>query len=183
MKQFITLLSVVAIMSACRTTTEKQIGDESKRYTVTHSPGYAEFAAWKAQKAFEAEKAQARAVKPTVIYVNKPLKTRTIVRYPKSIATVPASSPTVSQPAPAGSTTPVPETTQPETQPVAKKGWSKAAKGAVIGAGTGAAAGAILVKKNRALGAIIGGVVGGGAGYGIGRGMDKKDGRTNLALR
>jgi hypothetical protein len=58
-----------------------------------------------------------------------------------------------------------------------KKGWSKAAKGAVIGAGTGAAAGAILVKNNRALGAVIGGVVGGGVGYGVGRSMDKKDGR------
>jgi len=58
-----------------------------------------------------------------------------------------------------------------------KKGWSKAAKGTAIGAGTGAAAGAILVKNNRALGAVIGGVVGGGVGYGVGRSMDKKDGR------
>jgi hypothetical protein len=58
-----------------------------------------------------------------------------------------------------------------------KKGWSKAAKGTAIGAGAGAAAGAILVKNNRALGAVIGGVVGGGVGYGVGRGMDKKDGR------
>jgi hypothetical protein len=60
-----------------------------------------------------------------------------------------------------------------------KKGWSKAAKGTAIGAGAGAAAGALLVKNNRALGAVIGGVVGGGVGYGVGRGMDKKDGRTN----
>ena len=58
-----------------------------------------------------------------------------------------------------------------------KKGWSKAAKGAVIGAGTGAIAGAIINKRNRALGAVIGGVVGGGVGYGIGRAKDKKDGR------
>jgi hypothetical protein len=58
-----------------------------------------------------------------------------------------------------------------------KKGWSKAAKGTAIGAGAGAAAGAILVKNNRALGAVIGGVVGGGVGYGVGRSMDKKDGR------
>lgn len=59
-----------------------------------------------------------------------------------------------------------------------KKGWSKAAKGTVIGAGAGAAAGAILIKKNRALGAVVGGVVGGGVGYGVGRSMDKKDGRV-----
>ena len=67
----------------------------------------------------------------------------------------------------------------PAVQPVTKKkkGWSKAAKGTAIGAGAGAAAGALLVKNNRALGAVIGGVVGGGVGYGVGRSMDKKDGR------
>jgi hypothetical protein len=62
--------------------------------------------------------------------------------------------------------------------PVRKKGWSKAAKGAVIGAGTGAIAGAIINKRNRGAGAVIGGVVGGGVGYGIGRSKDKKDGRV-----
>lgn len=59
----------------------------------------------------------------------------------------------------------------------AKKGWSKAAKGAVIGGATGAAAGAVINKKNRAVGAVIGGVVGAGAGVIIGRDMDKKSGR------
>ncbi|MES2849356.1 MAG: glycine zipper domain-containing protein [Bacteroidota bacterium] len=58
-----------------------------------------------------------------------------------------------------------------------KKGWSKAAKGAVIGGVTGAAAGAVINKKNRAAGAVIGGAVGAGVGYGIGRAKDKKDGR------
>jgi hypothetical protein len=60
--------------------------------------------------------------------------------------------------------------------PAKKKGWSKAAKGAVIGAGTGAIAGAIISKK-KGLGAVIGGVVGGAGGYIIGRNKDKKDGR------
>jgi hypothetical protein len=67
--------------------------------------------------------------------------------------------------------------TTPPVQPARKKGWSKAAKGGVIGAGTGAAAGALLVKNNRALGAVIGGIVGGGVGYEIGHSQDKKDGR------
>ena len=67
--------------------------------------------------------------------------------------------------------------TTPAVQPAKKKGWSKAAKGTAIGAGAGAAAGAILVKNNRALGAVIGGVFGGGVGYGVGHSMDKKDGR------
>lgn len=66
-------------------------------------------------------------------------------------------------------------TTAPAT--VQKKGWSKAAKGAVIGGVTGAAAGAVINKKNRAAGAVIGGAVGAGVGYGIGRSQDKKDGR------
>ena len=59
-----------------------------------------------------------------------------------------------------------------------KKGWSKAAKGAVIGGATGAVAGAIINKRNRAAGAVIGGVAGAGVGYGIGRSKDKKDGRN-----
>jgi hypothetical protein len=59
----------------------------------------------------------------------------------------------------------------------AKKGWSKAAKGAVIGGVAGGAAGAIINKRNRVVGGIVGGVLGAGVGYGIGRGMDKKDGR------
>ena len=67
--------------------------------------------------------------------------------------------------------------TTPAVQPARKRGWSKAAKGGVIGAGTGAAAGALLVKNNRALGAVIGGIVGGGVGYEIGRSKDKRDGR------
>lgn len=67
-------------------------------------------------------------------------------------------------------------TTTTTTTETKKKGWSKAAKGAVIGAGTGAAAGAILSKK-KGTGAIIGGVIGGAGGYIIGRSKDKKDGR------
>ena len=59
-----------------------------------------------------------------------------------------------------------------------KKGWSKAAKGAVIGGAAGAVTGAILDKNHRGAGAVIGGVVGGGVGYGVGRAKDKKDGRN-----
>jgi hypothetical protein len=58
-----------------------------------------------------------------------------------------------------------------------KKGWSKAAKGAVIGGASGAVIGAVVNKRNRGAGAVVGGVVGAGVGYGIGRSKDKKDGR------
>lgn len=63
-------------------------------------------------------------------------------------------------------------------QQTQKKGWSSAAKGAVIGAGAGAATGLIVDHKN-AKGAIIGGVLGAGTGYVIGRQHDKKTGRAN----
>lgn len=69
-------------------------------------------------------------------------------------------------------------TTVPEA-PAKPKGWSKAAKGAVIGGVGGAVTGAIL-SKNKVVGAIIGGVVGAGGGYVIGRKGDKKDGRIEI---
>ena len=59
-----------------------------------------------------------------------------------------------------------------------KKGWSKAAKGAVIGGVAGATAGAIINKRAPAVGAVVGGVIGAGAGYEIGKSKDKKDGRN-----
>lgn len=61
----------------------------------------------------------------------------------------------------------------------AKKGWSKAAKGAVIGGVAGGAAGAVINKKNRVAGGAVGAVVGAAGGYILGRQMDKKDGRVN----
>jgi hypothetical protein len=163
MKQIITLLVCAALFTACKTATEKPISSDAKMMTVSDAADYAEFTAWKQQKAEAEMKAlAAKESRPTVIYVNQPApaRTRTVVRQPR------AEYPVISQTP--GST----------TQPVAqKKRWSKAAKGAVIGAGAGAVAGAVIAKKNRVLGAVIGGVAGGGVGYGIGRGMDKRDGR------
>ena len=62
---------------------------------------------------------------------------------------------------------------QPATTaaPAKKKGWSGAAKGAVIGAGVGAATGAIVSKK-KGEGAVIGGIVGAGVGAGTGAIID-----------
>jgi uncharacterized protein YcfJ len=54
-----------------------------------------------------------------------------------------------------------------------KKGWSRAAKGAVIGAGVGAVTGA-LVDKKHGEGAIIGGLAGAGLGAGTGAILDSK---------
>jgi hypothetical protein len=67
--------------------------------------------------------------------------------------------------------------TAAQPQQTQKKGWSKAAKGAVIGGAGGAIVGAAVSNK-KGKGAIIGGVVGAGTGYIIGRSEDKKDGRV-----
>lgn len=64
-----------------------------------------------------------------------------------------------------------------EAKVAQKKGWSKAAKYAVIGGAGGAVMGAVINKRNRVKGAVIGGVLGGGGGYVIGRSKDKKEGR------
>jgi hypothetical protein len=63
------------------------------------------------------------------------------------------------------------------TQGTQKKGWSKAAQGAVIGGAVGAVGGAIISKK-KGTGAIIGAAAGAAGGYIIGRNKDKKDGRV-----
>lgn len=55
--------------------------------------------------------------------------------------------------------------------PAKKKGWSGAAKGAVIGAGVGAITGAAISKK-KGEGAIIGGLAGAGVGAGTGAIID-----------
>lgn len=59
-----------------------------------------------------------------------------------------------------------------------KKGWSKAAQGAVIGGAAGAVGGAIISKK-KGLGAVVGGIVGAAGGYIIGKNKDKKDTANN----
>jgi hypothetical protein len=53
-----------------------------------------------------------------------------------------------------------------------KKGWSNAAKDAVIGGVGGAVAGAVISKK-KGTGAVIGGIIGAAGGYILGRKKDK----------
>jgi hypothetical protein len=101
--------------------------------------------------------------------------------YQQPVETAPVTTPvptsTDVNTVPSGNTDTSPTTgttsTIPQTQ---KKGWSKAAKGAVIGGVAGAVGGAIISKK-KGLGAVIGGVVGAAGGYAIGKKMDKKDNR------
>lgn len=154
MKRILYSTTAVVLFATVMVSCKENTRIASEVLPVSSTSELAEFREWQAQKiAKENEK--------TVSYASAtaPAKKKTTYRAPAT--TAPASYPAPTE----------------QSEPAKKKGWSKAAKGAVIGGAAGAAAGAIIVKKNRALGAVIGGVVGGGVGYGIGRGMDKKDGR------
>ncbi len=147
MKQLLTALSLVAVMASCKSKTET-ITDQAKVLSATDSIEFANFQAWKEQQA------QTKAINDnrTVRYVER--RTNTVA------TSAPASN-----------------TNTNTTTTAKKKGWSKAAKGAVIGGVSGAVIGGVVSKRNRAAGIAIGGVLGGGVGYGIGRTLDKKDGR------
>jgi len=162
MKHVFTILSVLMIsvfFVACKQQPQSTLASQAAIMTPEKAAEFAEFEAWKQQKAIlEAKELLAeKEAQPKVIYVSRP--TRTVVQRPaRTVQSAPVS--------------------QAATQPVAqKKKWSAAAKGAVIGAGVGAVGGAVVAKNNRALGAVIGAVAGGGAGFGIGKIIDKKNGR------
>lgn len=167
------VLSVLAIagsvaIASCGSNPNASLQNE-KGVTFQDTVGLAQFKEWKAQQAFNEMTAAAAASATTAAaYTPAVRKSSTTAR---KTTTRRASSSTASQSKSLGTTTSYP------AKPAEKKGWSKAAKGAVIGAGSGAVIGAVVNKRNRAVGAVIGGVAGGAVGYGVGRSMDKKDGR------
>ena len=151
MKRILSLITVAAVMATSCNTSPKT-DDATKVVSAPDTVGYGQFQQWKAQNEL---------VTSTNNQTAQP--TKTIVKY------VPAKSTSSGSMNSSSSNT---------AKAAEKKGWSKAAKGAVIGGVGGAAAGAVINKKNRAVGAVVGGVLGAGAGYGIGRSKDKKDGRN-----
>lgn len=158
MKRTIPVFVLAASMVACNTNPNVDSAQKTIPPTID-TTGYAQFQAWKAQN----ELANTAAYNANAPVASQPqTQTRTVVKYyPVSSARRSSSSST------AGSGTTVSR----------KRGWSSAAKGAVIGGVAGAAGGAIINKKNRTLGGVVGGILGAGAGYGIGRGIDKRNGR------
>lgn len=190
MKKLLPVLGITILMAACNTNPEQTRTNSAQAVQQTiatpDTTGMAEFNAWKAQN----ELASLNAYKQTQQSSSAPAeKTRTIVKYvpvakssqskPVSHSSSSSSSANSGSSADSGSGSMSNETG--ETAKAEKKGWSKAAKGAVIGGVAGAAGGAIINKKNRVVGAVIGGVVGAAGGYGIGRTMDKKDGRIDYS--
>lgn len=149
MKRVIMIFTVAAIISACNNNTAKTdaLTKEAAYKHIKDSLRLDSLEAAEAQ--VKAEKATPAPAPVTVIHTSTPRTT-----YVKGESE-----------------------TYTNTEPAKKKGWSSAAKGAVIGAGAGAVTG-VLVDKKDGRGAIIGGVVGAGTGYVIGRDKDKKSGRA-----
>lgn len=147
----ISLLAIIAIaiLSMLVACNRSRVAETQVKYEDT--VGFADFQAWKAQNERAALEAQNN-VATTNNTTTRSTSTRTRSGSVGSQTSYPAQTTT-------------------------KKGWSKAAKGAVIGAASGAVLGAVINKRNRVAGGVIGGVIGGGVGYGIGRSQDKKDGR------
>jgi hypothetical protein len=150
----VSVIAVMITMTAVISCGNKQanVGDKTV-VNAADTAGFAQFKTWKAEQD----------AKAAVATTYKPVKSATV-------RTTSSRTASTTQTGSMSTTSQYPAKTKP-------KGWSKAAKGAVIGAGSGAVLGAIINKKNRAVGAAIGGVAGGAVGYGVGRHMDKKDGR------
>lgn len=150
MKRTLLITAFVAIAAVLMVACNRQPKTASETVIFADTTGLAEFQQWKAMN----ERADAE------MYYNQPAAA------PRPVARQ-TSSPRRSS----GSMS------SASTAPAKKKGWSKAAKGAVIGGTSGAVLGAVIHKRNRVVGGVVGGILGGGVGYGIGRSQDKKDGR------
>lgn len=194
MKRLLPFLSIALVMAACNTDADKiaatnpAAGLQQAPVNRLDTAGFAEFQNYKAmnelgsiEEPIQQEQIVAAPVrKATAAPVRKVSKS--VASAPKKVASSSSSNSSTASNSSSGSTVSAGDDGDGAgagevAQASEKKGWSKAAKGAVIGGVTGAATGAVINKKNRAVGAVIGGVVGAGGGYVLGRGMDKKDGR------
>ena len=190
MKRILPFFSIALVMAACNSTPKldgETVAPAVQQQAQAYNPdtvGLAQFQQWKVQNEL-ADVSDYQAVQYAAAVPEKKVS-----KAPVRKTTKPAA-PVKSNPAPVSSSDNTVSTTNDgagtissesgnEAKQAEKKGWSKAAKGAVIGGVAGAAGGAIINKKNPVVGAVIGGVIGAGGGYAIGRGMDKKDGRIEL---
>jgi hypothetical protein len=149
MKRILSILSLIIIASlVIAACNRKPATADASKIQYSDTVGLSDFQAWKAENERLNNEEK---YNQTNVVTTTPTKTRTRTVYRTS----------------SGNTTTYP----------AKKGMSKAAKGAIIGGAGGAVLGAVINKKNRVAGGVIGGVIGAGVGYGIGRSQDKKDGR------
>ncbi|HEX7847134.1 MAG TPA: hypothetical protein VF476_15140 [Chitinophagaceae bacterium] len=149
---FVAVGAVIALVIASCNTNSSAV----KAVSYQDTAGLAQFQAWKAMKEQMLFEQSMTVADPAPVQ-----KTRTVYVKPKTERVVMNSS----------------STHEAKVEEKKKKGWSKAAKYAVIGGGSGAVLGAVINKKDRVKGGAVGAVVLGGLGYVIGRGEDRKDGR------
>ena len=190
MKKIISLFAIASIFAACNSKsdldTQKDVivTDTSKMYNSNASTDIssAKLPAPAAQPAPQAVQTRTIIRERTVYIDRTPKATKQTVREADPVAPVAATVPqspantgtATTQSSGTGSTasTDAGNTLPTETPVDKKKGWSNAAKDAVIAGGVGAVGGAIL-GKNKVKGAVIGGVIGAAGGYIFGRKKDK----------
>jgi hypothetical protein len=159
MKKILPVIALAGFMVACNNP-KPDAKVESANTIILDTAGLAQFQAWKAQN--EMAQYQQFGEQNNAAGAVAPVRSSSSSRSSSSARRSSGSS---------GSTA------STGTTATKKKGWSKAAKGAVIGGVAGGAAGAIINKRNRVVGGVVGGIIGAGVGYGVGRAQDKKDGR------
>lgn len=183
MKRLLPFLSIAFLAAACNP--DPKSADVAAPLQVEQkapapdTAGLADFQAWRAQSELP-ETQELTQPRPQAVAYKAPVRKAAQAPAPKRNTAKRSTASSTSAPASSSGNGTATEGTgeNGETAKAEKKGWSKAAKGAVIGGVAGAAGGAVINKKNRAAGAVIGAVIGAGGGYVIGRKMDKKDGRV-----
>lgn len=173
MKLLTPVIVIALALSACNSNT-KTDSEAKKEIVADTSTNYNNSVLTDTGTALQPEVAPA-VVSKTATEVKKKKSTakseRTVTTHP---APVTPDNTTVNSKDNTTATQPTVNNDPAPAQAEEKKGWSNAAKGAVIGGGAGAVGGAIISKK-KGKGAIIGGVLGAAGGYIIGRHKDKKD--------
>lgn len=188
MKKLLLSVSVLAVFAAC---SSKKENESTSTLVPMNTAGYS------VSNASTDIAKPAETVLPEKIQQTVPVKTRIITRTvyvprEEKVQPVPvvsnagnnapvvqpqADAPQATVPTATGTSdasTTDKESASTETASAAKKkGWSDAAKGAVIGGAAGAIGGAVINGKNRGKGAVIGAVIGAAGGYVIGRKRDK----------
>jgi hypothetical protein len=178
MKRIFSVITIAAFMAGCNPSPNTTVAPATTSAT-TDTTGFTQFQAWKAQN--ELANPNSFNNNPNAQSVaNIPARSNSVTYTPEHSTThrsVSHSSHRSYSRSRSSSGNGGSYSSSSSNTARAKRGWSKAAKGAVIGGVTGGVAGAIINKRNRVAGGVIGGVLGAGVGYGLGRGMDKRDGR------
>ena len=174
MRKTLSILAISALFAACNS--NPRIDEKTSSLSKVDTTGLAEFQAQK-DALREGELIQTEGIYDGTnnLNGNAPVVATTTTRRTTS-APARRSTSTRRSTASSGSGSSSNSGSGTVAQAPAKKGWSKAAKGAAIGGASGAVIGAVVSKK-KGKGAIIGGILGAGGGYVIGRAKDKQDGR------